>query len=199
MNNPIVGPRKKAVLPRQFGAICNLNPDEVGALVEAVLRENRKGERDALLIQVLFQVGLRISEALSITPNRIQPFEGKHCLQIMGKGKKPRLVACPTRLVERLRAYTERNSLEVNCPLFPINRKRTWQILRKAASDAKLSKEVYPHLLRHSGAIERLLRTGNPKALQHHLGHTSPAMTLHYLSTLQQEDSLRIRLQVEFD
>jgi len=40
---------------------------------------------------------------------------------------------------------------------------------------------------------------GNPKALQHHLGHSSPVMVMRYLSTLTQEDSLRIQQQVEFE
>ncbi len=34
---------------------------------------------------------------------------------------------------------------------------------------------------------------------QDHLGHASPLMTLRYLSTLQEEDSLRIQQDVEFD
>ena len=38
----------------------------------------------------------------------------------------------------------------------------------------------------------------NPKALQDHLGHASPLMTLRYLSTLQEEDSLRIQQDVVF-
>ena len=42
-------------------------------------------------------------------------------------------------------------------------------------------------------------QTKNPKALQDHLGHASPLMTLRYLSTLQEEDSLRIQQDVEFD
>ena len=43
---------------------------------------------------------------------------------------------------------------------------------------------VYPHLFRPSGAIERLRQTGNPRALQLHLGHASPAhdhaLSLHH-------------------
>jgi len=64
---------------------------------------------------------------------------------------------------------------------------------------AGVTKRVYPHLLRHSDAIERLRQTGNPKALQHHLGHASPLMVMRYLSTLTQEDSLRIQQQVDFE
>jgi hypothetical protein len=33
----------------------------------------------------------------------------------------------------------------------------------------------------------------------HHLGHSSPVMVMRYLSTLTQEDSLRIQQQVEFE
>ena len=48
-------------------------------------------------------------------------------------------------------------------------------------------------------ALERLRQTKNPKALQDDLGHASPLMTLRYLSTLQEEDSLRIQQDVDFD
>jgi len=63
---------------------------------------------------------------------------------------------------------------------------------------AGITKRVYPHLLRHSDAIERLRQTGNPKALQIHLGHASPFMTMRYLSTLTAEDALTIQQQVKF-
>ena len=46
--------------------------------------------------------------------------------------------------------------------------------------------------------IKRLRQTGNPKALQHHLGYSSISMVLRYLSTLSQEDSLRIQQRVKF-
>ncbi|MHB8067332.1 MAG: hypothetical protein ACYDIC_05470 [Desulfobaccales bacterium] len=59
--------------------------------------------------------------------------------------------------------------------------------------------DVSPRLLRHSDAIERLRQTGNPKALQLHLGHASPFMTMRYLSTLTAEEALRIQQEVEFD
>ncbi len=36
------------------------------------------------------------------------------------------------------------------------------------------------HVLRHSGALERLKDTGNPQALQEQLGHTTAEMTLRY-------------------
>ena len=117
----------------------------------------------------------------------------------MGKGDKPRRVACPITLAESLQAYAFRRGLQSIDRFFPINRFRGYQIITAAAKKAGLEKRVYPHLLRHSDAIERLRQTGNPKALQDHLGHANPLMTLRYLSTLQEEDSLRIQQNVEFD
>ena len=42
-------------------------------------------------------------------------------------------------------------------------------------------------------------QTGNPRALQIHLGHASPFMTMRYLSTLKAQEALRIQQEVVFD
>jgi integrase/recombinase XerD len=174
-----------------------LLPEEVHKLA-AGARIRNNGERDYLFILLLYQTGLRISEALSLTPAKIFQFEGKPVLDIMGKGNKPRLVSCPEGLGKKLSAYARRKRLDSHNKFFPFNRTRGWQIIKQAAKTAGFEKRVFPHLLRHSDAIERLRQTGNPKALQHHLGHSSISMVLRYLSTLTQEESLRIQQQVEF-
>jgi integrase len=164
----------------------------------AEARKGRNGERDSLFIILLYQTGLRISEALSLTPAMIDRFEGKPILRIIGKGNKPRLVSCPIDLAERLMAYANKKGLYSQHRIFSFNRTRGWQIIKAAAASAGFEKRVFPHLLRHSDAIERLRQTGNPKALQHHLGHSSISMTMRYLSTLTQEESLKIQQGVEF-
>ena len=175
-----------------------LLPGEVQRLADAA-KKTTNGERDSLFILVLYQTGLRISEGLSLTPAKIDCFEGKPVLRIIGKGDKPRTVSLPANLAERLLAYGYKKGLDSQGRFFPFNRIRGWQIVKDAARNAEFSKRIFPHLLRHSDAIERLRQTGNPKALQHHLGHSSISMVLRYLSTLTQEDSLRIQQGVEFD
>src|SRR5262249_25556306 len=104
---------KRSLIPRRTapsgGATLGPHPppDEVARLAEAA-RHNRHGDRDARLIEVLFQTGLRISEALSITLGHLERFEGQPALRIVGKGKKPRLVACPRPLADSLQAYAYR-------------------------------------------------------------------------------------------
>jgi integrase/recombinase XerD len=189
--------QRQTALTRAQTIVPYLSPEEVRQLADAAA-PGRKGERDGLLIHLLFETGLRISEALQITLKHLEQFEGRPVLRILGKGRKPRLVACPKTLTESLQAYTYRHHLAPGDPVFPINRKRAHQIVVEAGRKAGLNKDVYPHLLRHSDAIERLRQTGNPKALQIHLGHASPLMTMRYLNTLTAEDAVRIQQQVDF-
>ena len=191
MNGVLV--ERKMALGRVNLPVSYLTEEDVRQLTEGC-----KKERDRLLIMLLFQTGLRISEALTLTPALIRNFEGRPALEIVGKGKKLRLVALPVSLGEKLLSYAYRAKIEPWCRFFRINRSRAWQILNEAQKASGMAKRVFPHLLRHSDAIIRLRKTGNPKALQYHLGHNSPAMTLRYLSTLTQEDALRVQQDVEF-
>jgi hypothetical protein len=91
-----------------------------------------------------------------LTPSHIQKFEGKPVLSVIGKGKKLRLIAIPQRLVDRLKSYAFEKKLDSHNHFFPIRRSRGWQIIKRASDRAGFTKRVFPHLLRHSDAIERL-------------------------------------------
>jgi site-specific recombinase XerD len=71
----------------------------------ACLIGGRHKVRDELLIVLLYQTGLRISEALSLTPGMIGTQDGKAVLCVVGKGRKPRMVACPDSLAHRLKSF----------------------------------------------------------------------------------------------
>jgi integrase/recombinase XerD len=188
---------RAAFVPQALNHIVPyLTREEVLHLAAAC--EGRNAARDQLLIHTLFQTGLRISEALSLTPAKVGAQNGHAVLDIIGKGHKPRRVACPNNLAHRLKSYAFDKKLQLEDKLFGINRTRAWKIIKAAAQKAGITKPVYPHLLRHSDAIERLRQTGNPKALQIHLGHESLLMTMRYLATLTAEDALRIQQEVEF-
>jgi len=192
MDNVLI--QRKMALSRANSAVSYLTEEEIKQLVGAC-----KKERDRLLITLLFQTGVRISEALALTPAAISYFEGKPAMEIVGKGKKLRMVALPINLKDKLESYAYRAGIEPRMRFFEINRSRAWQMLNEVRKAAGIEKRVFPHLLRHSDAIIRLRKTGNPKALQYHLGHNSPAMTLRYLSTLTQEDALRVQQEVRFE
>ena len=109
-------------LTRSTKVVTYVTPEEVRQIESAALESPRKGEREMLLVRVLFQTGLRISEALSLTPAHLETFEGRPNLRIIGKGGKPRRVACPTALAENPQAYAFRHHLPSGEHLFPISR-----------------------------------------------------------------------------
>lgn len=85
----------RAIIPKAHHIVPYLTPEEVNCISKKARKDKRNGERNSLLIQVLFETGLRISEALSLTPRLIGEYEGHAVLFIKGKGKKSRMVACP--------------------------------------------------------------------------------------------------------
>jgi len=93
------------------------------------------------LILLLYQTGLRISEALSLTTAKIEMFEEKPILRFTGKGKKERA----ERLADKLKAYAYEKKIGPQDRFFPINRQRAWQIIKEVAKKAKITKRVYPH------------------------------------------------------
>jgi integrase len=183
---------------KSLSPVPYLRPEEVSALIEAA-RKLRYGERNVLLIKVLYQCGLRISEALSLTPSHLTRFEGIPCLRVKGKGGKERLVHVPEALYSQLLAYAYQRGLKQTDRFFNLNRKNAHKMLVKAAKLAGLNKRVYPHLLRHSCAIVRRRQTGNPNALQWPVGDNCMAMTMRYLATLTMEEALKIQAQVKFE
>lgn len=194
---------KKSLSPKNFiqkssRIVQYLLPEEVYRIA-ASAGKGRRGERDSLLVRTLFETGLRISEALSITPEKIEKHGDGYAISIVGKGGKPRLVACPTPLANELKAYAYNHNLQPSEKYWKFTRTYAWMMVQNYARVAGVTKRIYPHLFRHSDAIERLRQTGNPKALQLHLGHSSMSMTMRYLSTLSQEDAVKINQEVRFE
>jgi len=166
-----------------------------------ILGRGSKGERDGLLIITLFDAGLRVSEGLGLRPLDIVRSSGGYRLRVTGKSGY-REVACSPSLVAGLQSYAYQRSLVREERFFPITRDRVWDICRRAADHAGLVKPPgvgHVHILRHSGAIERMRLSGNPRSVQDQLGHASAAMTMRYWRTLSSEESLAIQEGVDFN
>ena len=169
---------------------------EVKALVEVTTKE-----RDKLLVQFLFDSCCRISEALSVRPQDILQVAGGWQVRVLGKGKKHSAVAVSASLIAQLQAYAYRKGIKPDDRIFTINPSRAFQIIKAMAEKAGLVKPGgvgMVHILRHSGAIERLRRTNNPKAVQDQLRHSTAYMTMRYFKTLSHEESMAIQQEVDY-
>ncbi|MQB45301.1 tyrosine recombinase XerC [Rhizobium sp. ICMP 5592] len=142
--------------------------------------------RDAAVLTLLYGCGLRISEALDLTPDNIRP--GATALRITGKGNKTRLVPLlpiVVEAVERYRAICPYH-LDAGSPLFRGARggklhagiiQRGMQKLRSAFG---LPDTATPHALRHSFATHLLAGGGDLRTIQELLGHASLSTTQVY-------------------
>jgi len=175
---------------------------EVLRLAAAARERGRghKGERDGLLVETLFDGALRVSEGLGLRPLDITKTGEGYLVNVVGKVGFRQAAVSPS-LVSRLQSYAFERGMDRSGRFFPFNKHRAWQIIDAAADLANLIKPPgvgTVHILRHSGAIERMRITGNPRSVQDQLGHSTPAMTLRYFRTLSQQESLRIQEGVDF-
>ncbi len=182
--------------------VPHLRVEEVRDLARIASLEGLNGDRDGLFIQLIFDGCLRVSEALAVKPFHFQQHDGGWSLRILhGKGDKYGEVAISTSLVASIQAYAYRIHMDDMERLFPFNRHRAYQIVRRAFELSGIPKPPHVgaiHVLRHSGALARLAATGNPKAVQDQLRHVDAAMTIRYMKTLQAAESLKIQQGVDF-
>jgi integrase len=171
-----------------------------------VARSGRLGERDRLLIMALFDGAFRVSECLAIRPgNIIQTPDGCLVKDVQGKSYRGHLrvgdVAISSSLYKELMTYCYQHHVPEDGLIFPFSRTRAFQIVSKVMKKAGIRKPDHVgavHVLRHSGCIERLRATGNPRAVQVQLRHKNAAMTLRYMKTLSDEESLKVQQAVDF-
>ena len=185
--------------------VYHLSLEQVRALAEAA-GTGRCGERDKLLVLLLFDGCLRCSEALNVRPSDLERGLNGWAVKIpSGKGGKYNLAAISSSLAAELQAFAYRRQVDPDARFFPISRPRAFQIVSGAFDKASIARPSRAkdrvgtvHILRHSGAIERLKRTGNPKAVQDQLRHKSALMTLRYMKTISHDESLQIQQEVDF-
>jgi integrase len=185
--------------------VPHLQIGDIKAIVIAAGQKKRHGERNALLIKLLYDGALRVSEGIGVRPCDITRDATGWSVSLLGKGGKAGVIAISASLAAELGNYCYRNKMPETAKIFPISRSQVFRIVSQAFDKSGVRKPGIAvdhvgcvHALRHSGAIQRLLQTGNPKAVQDQLRHKSARMTLRYLKTLSYDESLRIQQGVDF-
>ncbi len=157
-------PRKRPGFRRQ-----PLSPEVQGALLGACL-----DHVDRLLVVVLLDTGLRISEFCRLRPEAIRWQRGT--LVVTGKGEVTREVP----LTERARRILDVQFAVAGA--IPIRPRAAQYRLRAIAERAGVAQKVSPHVLRHSFACNALQAGVDLRALQRALGHSAIGITERYLN-----------------
>jgi site-specific recombinase XerD len=172
--NIIPAPKAPQTLP------VVLSPEEVIQFLDCVTSRKYRA-----ILTTCYAAGLRISEAVALTPPTID--SKRMVLRVeQGKGQKDRYVMLSPKLLEVLRAWWR-----VEKPkdwLFPgdmpgqhITKGAVERECQKAHRTCKISKPITPHSLRHAFAVHLLEQGSDVRTIQLLLGHRSLATTAKYL------------------
>ncbi|WP_279111280.1 tyrosine recombinase XerC [Bartonella apis] len=143
--------------------------------------------RNAAILTLCYGCGLRISEALSLTP---ADFSDKNAtsIYVTGKGGKTRLVPVIPAVHEAIDDYLSCCPfiLPPDQPLFrgvrggKLQRAIVERAVQQLRASLGLPDSVTPHALRHSFATHLLSRGGDLRTIQELLGHASLSTTQIY-------------------
>lgn len=178
-------PKRTKTLPKF------LTEKEVEELLAAAVRSAEKlGHRDRAIVELLYSSGLRRSEISTLNVGDVDFMSG--FVRVFGKGSKERLVPAGSAALNALRAYLKTRPGHTDGqggggqPLF-LNERGTRLthdgialVVRRWAREAKFSKKVTPHMLRHSFATHLLNGGCDLRSVQEMLGHKNLATTQVY-------------------
>tara|TARA_B110000263_G_scaffold196283_1_gene174814 strand:- start:596 stop:1492 length:897 start_codon:yes stop_codon:yes gene_type:complete len=146
--------------------------------------------RNTCLYMLMYAAGLRVSEVIGIRLGEID-IENQ-TVKVTGKGKKQRILPIYKNAskkidhyIKQIRPYFLKNE-SYNALLFsnrkskPLTRQYVWKSLKKKSIDVGITKNVYPHMIRHSFATHLLEGGASIRHVQEFLGHNSIESTQIY-------------------
>jgi integrase/recombinase XerD len=156
--------------------------DEVEALLAAPAGSGWRDLRDRALLEVLYACGARISEAIGLRTDELEP--QLRVLRLTGKGRKTRIVPLGGRARQALETWLAEGRPQVETPIrraevfltksgAPLDRVNAWRRVKACALRAGLEPEITPHTLRHSFATHLIEGGAHLRAVQEMLGHAS--------------------------
>ena len=135
---------------------------------------------DHAILEIIYACGLRVSEAVSLTVNRVDLETG--FVRVLGKGNKERIVPIATGSIPVIKHYflvVRTLYLKKKTNLFFINkfgRKVTTRyvelMLKSKCNEVGIKKHITPHKLRHSYATHLLQGGADLRSIQEMLGHS---------------------------
>lgn len=167
-----------------------LSEDEVVRLLNQPDIKTAEGFRDRTMLEVLYATGMRVSELINLTLERVD-LNMKYIIAF-GKGSKERIVPLGSVAAEFLQQYLEKvrpklthagrntNIVFLAFGGHELTRQRFWQIIRTYGKEAGINKALTPHILRHSFATHLLDNGADLRSVQELLGHSDISTTQIY-------------------
>ena len=183
-------------LKREFKLPEVLKLNEIKDIIDAI-PNTPEGVRDKIIIKILVATGARISEVLSLEIKDVEN-QDYEFIRVLGKGSKYRLIPIYSQLEEEIKTYIEndrkilvqerkeketenknkKKGHELEYKLFlGTRRENFWKRLKRYAQNARVEKNVYPHIFRHSVATMLINNGADIRIVQEILGHVNISTT----------------------
>lgn len=150
--------------------------------------EDYEGKRNQLIIELLYQTGMRRSELIGLKTGSVN-FSESH-IRVLGKRNKERLIPINNEMGRRLKefmdlrshTFTMQNSefLLLTSKAQPVYPKMVYRVINEFLKMVTTIDKKSPHVLRHSFATHLLNRGADLNAIKELLGHANLSATQIY-------------------
>lgn len=166
-----------------------LTSKEVELLLEQPKNVDLKGIRDKAMLEFAYATGMRVTEIISLNIDDINVEES---YVTCNNGNKKRVIPLGTLSLNALIEYMKKarpilikneedKALFVNINGKRLTRQGFWKIVKYYKEQAHISKDITPHVLRHSFATHLLRNGADLKSIQTMLGHSDISSTQIYM------------------
>ncbi len=174
-----------------------LTSKEVELLLKQPDTVDLKGVRDKAMLEFAYATGMRVTEIISLD---IDDVNLEEAYVICKNGNKQRIIPLGSMSLKALKAYIEEargvliksedeKALFVNINGGRLTRQGFWKIIKYYKEQAHITKDITPHVLRHSFATHLLQNGADLRAIQTMLGHSDISSTQVYMQF--QDEGLR--------
>ena len=149
--------------------------------------QDYSGQRDKLILELLYATGIRLSELINLQDADINSFQGT--IKVLGKRNKERVIPIGNSFVTALKYYLELRTktfgksksyllfTDSGDQLYPM---LVYRVVKKYLEQVTTLSKTSPHVLRHTFATHLLDKGADLNAVKDLLGHTSLAATQVY-------------------
>ena len=172
-----------------------LTDREVELFLEQPKCVDEKGFRDHAMLELLYATGIRVSELIGLNVEDVNLTVG--FIRCAGNGKE-RVIPLYAAAVKALREYMTvirpriledeaERALFVNMSGSRMTRQGFWKIIKHYQEKAEITKDITPHMLRHSFAVHLLENGADLRSIQEMLGHADISSTQIYTHVAQKQ------------
>ena len=172
-----------------------LSSQEIELLLNQPKDVDLKGTRDKAMLEFAYATGMRVTEIISLN---IEDVNLENASVVCKTATKQRTIPLGSLSLKALKEYIEEarpilvkdedeKALFVNINGRRLTRQGFWKIIKYYKEQAHITKDITPHVLRHSFATHLLQNGADLKSIQTMLGHSDISSTQVYMQFQNEE------------